>query len=293
MHIVRYTTHHDSTPKVGSLIGDELHELAFTSMHDLLTHRLDDIEPRLDAGVKVIDSWTLLPPIDGLTELWAAGVTYQRSQEARMEESVVSDVYSRVYDADRPELFLKSVAWRVVTHDEFAAIRTDSDVDVPEPELALVLNSFGEIVGLTICNDMSSRTIEGENPLYLPQAKIYAGSASLGPGIRPVWEVSDPSHLAISVDVIRDGTSVWTAHTSTAHMHRTFDDLVGYLRRSMEFPHGAILATGTGVVPELDFTLHDGDVVHITIDEIGTLTNTITSNPDQFNGLPDRRPKIT
>lgn len=289
MHIVRYSVSGGS-PTVGVLTDGTLRALDIDGMHSLLSMRVDEIRAAVMPGTAVNGDWALLPPIDGLTELWAAGVTYRRSQEARMEESVVSDVYWRVYDAKRPELFMKSVAWRVVTDGEYAAIRTDSGTDVPEPELALVINAFGELVGFTVCNDMSSRTIEGENPLYLPQAKIYAGSASLGPGIRPVWEVDNPLSLPITVDVERDGSLVWHAETSTDQMHRTFDDLIAFLRHSLDFPHGAILATGTGVVPELDFTLHDGDVVRITIDQVGTLTNAITTDARAFDGLPQRRP---
>ena len=289
MHIVRYVVS-GGAPKVGLLDDGTLRTLEVDGLHSLLRMPLDEIRSVVTPGAAVEGDWRLLPPIDGLTELWAAGVTYRRSQEARMEESVVSDVYWRVYDAQRPELFMKSVAWRVVTDGEYAAIRTDSGTDVPEPELALVINAFGELVGFTACNDMSSRTIEGENPLYLPQAKIYAGSASLGPGIRPAWEVADPQNLAISVEVERAGSAVWFAETSTDQMHRTFDDLIAFLRHSLDFPEGAILATGTGVVPELDFTLHDGDVVRISIDQVGTLTNTITTDASEFAGLPQRRP---
>lgn len=289
MHIVRYIVPGGS-PKVGVLLDGSLHVLDVEGLNSLLRMPASEMRTAVTPGAPVDGDWRLLPPIDGLTELWAAGVTYRRSQEARMEESVVSDVYWRVYDAQRPELFMKSVAWRVVTDGEYAAIRTDSGTDVPEPELALVINAFGELVGFTVCNDMSSRTIEGENPLYLPQAKIYAGSAALGPGIRPIWEVTDPRSLPISVEVERAGSQVWRAETSTDQMHRTFDDLIAFLRHSLDFPEGAILATGTGVVPELDFSLQDGDVVRISIDQVGTLTNTITTDARLFEGLPTRRP---
>jgi 2-dehydro-3-deoxy-D-arabinonate dehydratase len=216
-----------------------------------------------------------LPPVDGLTEVWAAGVTYERSSAARQEESVVADVYSRVYDADRPELFFKSVAWRAVGHGDPIGIRDDSEIDVPEPEVALVVNAGGEIVGYTVCDDVSSRSIEGENPLYLPQAKVYAGCCALGPGIRPFWEIPDPYALTVEVSVQRDGATVWDGTTSTKMLHRRFDDLVAFLTRQMAFPDGAVLSTGTGLVPSLDFTLEIGDTVTVTVDGVGTLSNPV------------------
>jgi 2-dehydro-3-deoxy-D-arabinonate dehydratase len=228
----------------------------------------------------------LLPPVDGRTEVWAAGVTYERSSEARQEESVVADVYSRVYDAARPELFFKSVAWRVVGTGEPVGIRDDSEIDVPEPEVAVVVNAGGEIVGYTVCDDVSSRSIEGENPLYLPQAKVYAGCCALGPGIRPSWEVPDPYALGVGVEVLRDGATVWEGQTSTKMLHRRFDDLVAYLTRNLGLPDGAVLSTGTGLVPSLDFTLAVGDTVTVTVDGIGTLTNpVIAADPAAFAWL--------
>ncbi|MGY1836654.1 fumarylacetoacetate hydrolase family protein [Blastococcus sp. SYSU DS0510] len=217
----------------------------------------------------------LLPPVDGLTEVWASGVTYERSMDARVEESQTQDVYARVYAAERPELFLKSVAWRVVTDGEPIAVRPDSAVTVPEPELAAVVTATGEVFGYTVCDDVSSRDIEGENPLYLPQAKIYAGSCALATGIRPAWEVPDPAALGISVRVTRGGATVFEGSTSTARMRRSVPDLVAYLVRAQEFPAGAVLSTGTGIVPGLDFTLLDGDVVEVTVEEVGTLSNPV------------------
>jgi 2-dehydro-3-deoxy-D-arabinonate dehydratase len=234
----------------------------------------------------------LLPPIDELTEVWAAGVTYRRSSEARQEESEVADVYDRVYRASRPELFFKSPAWRVCGDGEPVGVRADSEVDVPEPELAVVCNAAGVIVGLTICDDVSSRSIEGENPLYLPQAKIYAGSCALGPGIVPVWEIGDVRALGVSVEVRRAGTPVWADETSTQLLHRSLDDLLEHLYRQARFPHGVVLSTGTGLVPELDFTLQAGDEVVIEIDRIGRLRNPVRAASD-FGWLtpaPDRMP---
>jgi 2-dehydro-3-deoxy-D-arabinonate dehydratase len=217
--------------------------------------------------------------VDGDTEVWAAGVTYRRSREARVEESRDGDVYTRVYSAERPELFFKSVAWRVVGDGEPVGVRADSESNTPEPELALVVNAAAEIVGLTICDDVSSRSIEGANPLYLPQAKVYTASCALGPAIRPIWEIRDPLDLAIAGTITRAGSVVWSAATSSAQLHRTFDDLVGHLFRAMEFPYGVILSTGTGIVPELDLTLTEGDVVRVEIEDVGVLTNPVIRVP--------------
>jgi len=213
-----------------------------------------------------------LPPMDE-QEIWAAGVTYMRSREARQEESEDGgDVYARVYDAPRPEIFFKASAKNTVGHLAGVGIRKDSKWNVPEPELGLVLNSAMEMVGFTIGNDMSSRDIEGANPLYLPQAKVYTASCGLGPGIllAPSNEWLDTT---IHVTITRDGNDEFDASISTSQIKRTLPELVDYLGRSNTFPNGVILLTGTGVVPDADFTLHVGDVVKITIDGIGTLQN--------------------
>jgi 2-dehydro-3-deoxy-D-arabinonate dehydratase len=233
-----------------------------------------------------------LPPVDGLTEVWACGVTYERSSEARQEESDVADVYARVYQADRPELFFKSPAWRVCGDGEPIGIRPDSEISVPEPELALVCNAAAEIVGVTICDDVSSRSIEGQNPLYLPQAKIYAGACAIGPGITPVWTLDDIWALTITVSVRRGESVVWSGETSTAQLHRDLADLVEYLFRSFSFPQGVILSTGTGLVPELSFTLAPGDEVAVGIAGVGTLTNVVrlTTGFGWLTPSPDRSP---
>jgi 2-dehydro-3-deoxy-D-arabinonate dehydratase len=235
------------------------------------------------------DGRRLLPPVDGLTEVWASGVTYRRSSEARQEESQVADVYARVYAAARPELFFKSPAWRVCGSGEPVGVRPDSPINVPEPELALVCNADGEIVGLSICDDVSSRSIEGENPLYLPQAKVYSGSCSFGPGIVPVWTVPDVKALTISVRVERAGATAWRGETSTALINRDLTDLVEHLYRYAAFPHGAVLSTGTGLVPDLTFSLAPGDEVRIDIERLGTLRNPVRSaTADEFGWLtPD------
>ncbi len=214
---------------------------------------------------------TLLAPVDGQTEVWAAGVTYKRSEEARMEESGTPDVYAKVYAAERPEIFFKANARRVVGPDGRVSVRADSTWDVPEPELAVVVNAHAEIVGYTIGNDVSSRSIEGENPLYLPQAKLYAGACAIGPGITPAWEVADPYDLTIWMAIERDGEVAWEGETSTSGLKRRLEELVEYLYREDDFPDGAIISTGTALVPDNPFTLEAGDVVTIAIDQLGTL----------------------
>lgn len=217
---------------------------------------------------------TLLGPIDE-QEVWAAGVTYLRSRNARMEESTQKDVYDQVYDADRPEIFFKATPNRVANPGEPVAIRADSGWDVPEPELVLALNSAGEVIGYTIGNDVSSRSIEGENPLYLPQAKLYSWSASLGPVIVTTDELPDVSSLAIDLTVRRAGEAVFSGQTSTSQMHRTLHDLAAYLFRANAFPNGVFLMTGTGIVPPSEFTLEAGDEVTIAIEGIGALVNPV------------------
>jgi len=230
----------------------------------------------------------LLPPVDGHMEVWAAGVTYHRSREARVVESErAADVYQQVYEAERPELFFKSAAWRVTGDDETVAIRTDSGIDVPEPELGLVVNSQAEIVGYTVVNDVSSRTIEGENPLYLPQAKIYLGGCAAGPAIRPAWEIADPYDLDITLTIRRDGAQAWTGNAATGLLQRRLDDLVRYLFRADDFPDGVLLATGTSLVPDLPFTLLAGDEIIITITDVGTLTSRVVSGKAAMSWLTE------
>jgi len=221
-----------------------------------------------------IASVTLLAPVER-QEVWAAGVTYLRSKTARMEESDFSaTAYDRVYAAARPEIFFKSVAEKVVGPGEKVGIRSDAKWNVPEPELALVINSKGAIVGYTIGNDMSSRDIEGENPLYLPQAKVYDGCCALGPC---VLLASQPlaRETEIAIEIARGGEVAFAGRTSLAQMKRGLQELVDWLFRDNSFPNGAYLLTGTGVVPPDDFTLQAGDDIRITIDPIGTLHNTV------------------
>ncbi|NGN64272.1 fumarylacetoacetate hydrolase [Streptomyces sp. A7024] len=218
----------------------------------------------------------LAAPVDSDTEVWAAGVTYTVSREARMEESEQSaDVYEQVYDAERPELFFKAVGWRVSGPGEAVGVRADSTWDVPEPELAVVCAASGEIVGATVCNDVSSRSIEGENPLYLPQAKVYRGSCAIGPWIRLAEGVGDLLTLGIEAAIERDGGPLWKGDTTTARLHRTPAELADWLFRGDDFPRGAVLSTGTSAVPGPEVTLEAGDRVVIDIEGIGRLANPV------------------
>ena len=208
----------------------------------------------------------LLPPVEPTQEVWASGVTYEMSREARKAESAESDVYEKVYDAERPELFFKAVGRRVVGHGGTVRVREDSRWNVPEPELVLVVNDRMEIVGYTAGDDVSSRDIEGENPLYLPQAKIYDGSCSLGPGI--VLPAGDLRDLSIRLRIGRNGEPAFEAEISTSRMKRTPEELADYLGRELSFPNGAFLMTGTGIVPPEVFTLTPGDRVEISVGEL-------------------------
>ena len=249
------------------------------TLAELLQMKLADIEKLVEgvAGQQIYGE--LAAPVAAEIEIWGAGVTYLRSRDARKEESGAPDVYQRVYEADRPELFFKSSAIRTVGTGAEIGIRQDSFASVPEPEVAVLVNIFQEIIGLTICNDVTARTIEGENPLYLSQAKIYLGSNSLGPLIRPIWQITELAKIGIQASISRDGTLVWEAQTSLGALNRTLADLVGYLFRCQVFPHGVILSTGTGIIPPLDISLFPGDLVAISVDEIGTLQNLVKVIP--------------
>jgi 2-dehydro-3-deoxy-D-arabinonate dehydratase len=222
----------------------------------------------------------LLPPI-GSQEVWAAGVTYLRSRDARMEESKDSggaDFYDKVYEAERPELFFKSQPHRVAAHGEEVYIRRDSAWNVPEPELTLFINSRGQIQAYTIGNDMSSRSIEGENPLYLPQAKVYQRSAALGPGLYvPASPI--PSTTLIRMSIHRNGASVYTGEVAISQIKRKLTELAEWLYKETDFIYGSFLMTGTCLVPGNEFTLQPGDKVEIAIDGIGALTNTVSYKP--------------
>ena len=281
-------------PRIGVLRGDAVHDVShrFPTLSDFFRDSIGDVAGAIAAVVKSADDsarrflasdldnppasdaphW--LPPVDE-QEIWAAGVTYMRSREARQEESSDGgDVYARVYDAERPEIFFKASRKNTVGHLDKAGIRRDSRWNVPEPELGLVLNPAMEVLGFTIGNDMSSRDIEGANPLYLPQAKVYTASCAVGPGI--LLAPSDQwLDTRIRLSIRRDGDEAFSGSISTDQIKRSIPDLVDHLGRSNTYPAGVILLTGTGIVPPADFSLQPDDVVTITIDAIGTLENQV------------------
>jgi 2-dehydro-3-deoxy-D-arabinonate dehydratase len=269
--------------RIGILEDDELRPLALAGQYQSLTDILESDDPGATANFLVDDrarrlkrdEVALLAPMDQ-QEVWAAGVTYRRSRAARMEESQGGEsFYDKVYEAPRPELFFKATPNRVAGPDQPVRMRQDSKWCVPEPELALVLNSRLNLVGFTIGNDMSARDIEGENPLYLPQAKLYDDCCGLGPCVTLRDWMPTVEHIAIGLIVRRRGAIAFEGTTDVGQMARTFDDLIGYLGRDNSFPAGAILLTGTGIVPDGEFSLADGDEVEITIEGIGTLSNPV------------------
>jgi 2-dehydro-3-deoxy-D-arabinonate dehydratase len=228
------------------------------------------------AEAKNLISSDIQPPIQS-QEIWACGVTYYRSKVGRQEESKNSggsDFYARVYEADRPEIFFKATAARTVGHGDKVRIRKDSTWDVPEPELTLAVTSSGKIIGYTVGNDMSSRSIEGENPLYLPQAKTYDGCAAVGPCIY-VTDKPIPAETTIKMQILRDGKTVFEGDTAINQIKRKLEELVSYLFRETSFPNGCLVMTGTGIVPTSEFTLKSGDEIQISIEHIGTLSNTV------------------
>jgi 2-dehydro-3-deoxy-D-arabinonate dehydratase len=280
VHIVRYRQPGSSRARVGILDQGAITELeGVASLGSLWSLPLEEIREKTGSarGAQADPAdIEVLAPVDGRTEVWACGVTYEISREARREESERSaDVYERVYDAQRPELFFKSASWRVAGSGQPIAVRADSAVNVPEPEVAVVVTSSGEIAGFTICNDVSSRSIEGENPLYLPQAKVYLGGCALGPMIRPAWEISDPYALRIELEILSGAAAEWTGTASTAQLRRRYEELISYLMHSDVYPEGAVLSTGTCLVPPMPFTLHAGHTVRISVDQVGTLQNPV------------------
>lgn len=247
---------------------------ALVNRQSLMTWMLDQLHGL--PAVARAEEFPILAPVAS-QEVWAAGVTYFRSRTARIEESQgagAGSFYDRVYNADRPELFFKAAPWRVRAPGAGVRIRGDSRWNVPEPELALYVNARAEIMGYTIGNDVSSRDIEGENPLYLPQAKTYDGSCALGPAVLITDQPLD-ADTSIAMQIERDGAIAFEGATTLAQMRRTPEELVRWLFRETSFPHGVVLLTGTGVIPPDAFTLHSGDIVSITIPPIGTLTNAV------------------
>ena len=246
-----------------------------TNLHKQIMAEIVSLKP--DDELSTLISANLRAPI-GNQEVWASGVTYMRSREARMEESKDAgggDFYARVYEADRPELFFKAPAYRVVGSGEAVRIRKDSKWNVPEPELTLFICYEGTIEGYTIGNDMSSRDIEGENPLYLPQAKSYDGATAIGPCLYVPDSPINPETL-IQIDILRQGNSVFYNEIAIDRMKRKHTELAAYLFRELSFPFGTYLMTGTGIVPPDDFTLDLGDEVQISIEGIGTLVNRVS-----------------
>jgi len=248
--------------------GTSLDVLLGLSLEELREFLERDRQPISPAADVIIEA-----PIQS-QEVWAAGVTYQRSLEARTDEAVSSDPYDRVYTAQRPELFFKATAGRVRGPGEAVFIRSDSTWDVPEPELAVICNSRMEVVGYTIGNDISSRSIEGENPLYLPQAKVFDGCCALGPAVALAWDFS-PADRKVELEIRRNGAVEFRSATSTSALRRSIPELVDYLGRDQRFETGCILLTGTGIVPPTDFSLREGDEVTIRIDGIGLLENPV------------------
>ncbi len=250
---------------------DRLHPAG--SVFELLAAGLGSLHEAVDAalaGYMLDGDVEVLPPVD-LQEVWASGVTYERSREARMEEAVVKSAYDMVFAAERPELFMKMPAYRVPPPDAPLRIRSDSSWDVPEPELALVLTADGEIAGYLVADDLSSRSIEGENPLYLAQAKIFDDSLGLSDTIVLARDGDAVKSARIGLRIERGGGVAFEGETSTAQMRRSFEELASYLFRELSHPQGAVLLTGTGLVPPDEFTLEDGDTVEIEIEGIGTL----------------------
>jgi 2-dehydro-3-deoxy-D-arabinonate dehydratase len=266
----------DGTAGVGILDGDLLRPLNGTLADLLAAPDPAAAVSRAPGGAAVpLSAVTLLPPVDA-QEVWAAGVTYLRSKKAREDESAgAARFYDLVYTAARPELFFKATPARVVGPNEPVRVRKDSRWSVPEPELALVISPDLRIVGYTIGNDMSARDIEGENPLYLPQAKVYKQSCALGPCVTLASALPPRAQVGIRLRIERGGAAAFEGATSLERMARPLEELVDWLGRENEFPNGVILLTGTGVVPPDDFTLQHGDVVTIAVDGIGELRNPV------------------
>jgi 2-dehydro-3-deoxy-D-arabinonate dehydratase len=285
MKLVRFVGQ-TATPEVGVLHHGQIRPLAVSPGHRQyrsLSDVLEDEDPLAAARLLIDDSRDplalsevhLCPPIDA-QEVWAAGVTYRRSRTARMAESEgAARFYDLVYEAPRPELFFKANPHRVVGPGQDVRIRADAHWSVPEPELGLVLSSRLRLVGYTIGNDMSARDIEGENPLYLPQAKVYDACCALGPAVTLAETWMEASRAVIRLVIHRAGKVAFKGETDVSQIARTFDELIGWLARDNSFPNGVVLLTGTGIVPPDDFTLLAGDAIEISIDGLGTLTNTV------------------
>jgi 2-dehydro-3-deoxy-D-arabinonate dehydratase len=258
--------------------GGSLNKLG-AGLDDLLRLTLADMRAAIKetAGRLDMDACELLAPV-GSQEVWAAGVTYSRSRQARMEESASQDVYAKVYEAERPELFFKSAGWRVVGHHGDVGVRPDSTWSVPEPELAVLSNSRGEVVAYGCGNDMSSRSIEGENPLYLPQAKVYDRSCSIGPAAVLAWE-AEPSQARVTMRISRGERAVFDGSGNLSDMVREPAELISVLHAAYPLPVGAWLLTGTSLVPPPPYTAEAGDLIAIEIEGVGRLVNHVVTVP--------------
>lgn len=281
MRLLKYRLGTDPTPRVGCLEGDSVIPIGSgpSKLSGILhAENVAETVRSLSAGATdrlALDALQILPPLDR-QEVWAAGVTYERSKVAREDESEgAASFYDLVYRAPRPELFFKATPSRVVGPNQPVRIRGDARWSVPEPELALILSPGLGLVGYTIGNDMSARDIEGENPLYLPQAKMYDACCALGPVIATSGSLTHPESLSIRLEIERRGSIVFGGETSTSRMARRFQELIDWLGRDNLFPDGVVLLTGTGIVPPDDFALMDGDVVRIAIDGVGVLENPV------------------
>ncbi len=284
MQIAKYVLGPDVTPRVGLIDGDRIIELAAgADCWSELLHA-EDVQGQVEEwlrrgrGATPLEAVRLLAPLDD-HEVWGAGVTYERSKQARQEESESGgSFYDAVYRADRPELFFKATPSRVAGPGQPVRVRADTRWCVPEPELALVLSPRLQLVGFTIGNDVSARDIEGENPLYLPQAKVYDACCALGPWVTLAADMPPLREVEIRLVIDRDGQAVFEGGTSVGRMARRFEDLIAWLGRDNLFPNGVILLTGTGVVPPDEFSLRRGDIVRITVVGIGTLTNPVVQD---------------
>lgn len=292
MRVIRFLNEHDHTARLG--IVDEknkIYPLPYMSFLELVEKAKQRSITKLQLVNELInetlplkeglEDLKLLVPIEA-PEVWASGVTYQKSKEARNFEATdgkldATTFYDKVYDAERPEIFFKSTKERTIGTNEDVLLRSDSNWQIPEPELGLVVDGDGEIVGFTIGNDMSCRDIEGENPLYLPQAKLWERSCSIGPAILLNESVKDPYQFEISCAIYRNGEKLFEGKASTSQLKRRFSELVSYLKRDNIIFPGTVLLTGTCIVPPNDFTLHDGDQIEIEISGIGVLKNTARS----------------
>lgn len=292
MRIIRYVDETLQARLAAVTDQDEVYTLGFGDFQSLLTAAEDKeisaselissvIEGK-SADFASFDSLRLLVPLHA-PEVWAAGVTYERSREARNYEATGGKLdsttfYDKVYDAERPELFFKATGMRTVGPGGEVWLRSDSNWQIPEPELGLVINAQGKIVGYTAGNDMSCRDIEGENPLYLPQAKVWKRSCAFGPAVRLAETVEDPYNLNITCRIIRDGLQVFEGSANTGQLKRRFKELVSYLMRDNEIDSGTVLLTGTCIVPPNEFTLRHADRIEIEIESIGTLVNSVNGN---------------